>query len=386
MRRFINAIFAMAALVCIACENELPYDDTSSSYIPSLATPPNNEIWFVTTDARDLRYIDTSAFDVAVEDILYSEMDKNIIRFAAPLTTIGEGAFRSCKNLHNISLPDSVVKIEEEAFYECTGMECMTLGNGLRYCGPRAFDNCLNIYTLHVPSIWCWCQIEFANPTSNPTYYSQTLVINGKKVTSLELSDIVESVKPYAFYNNTAITSVSVAASVKSFGTKAFEGCDNIKKVAVADIAAWCATDFANETANPLSIAGALYMNGNKVTALTLDGISEIKSQAFIRCTSIQSLIAKDIVGVGTEAFRACPSLKEVTLGAKVNEISGRAFMGCSLLESVTIKNPNPPTLGDEYVFDYNAEGRKIHIPWGSYDLYVMDPIWMLYADSLEGI
>jgi hypothetical protein len=60
--------------------------------------------------------------------------------------------------------------------------------------------------------------------------------------------------------------------------------------------------------------------------------------------------------------------------------------MGCSLLESVTIKNPNPPTLGDEYVFDYNAEGRKIHIPWGSYDLYVMDPIWMLYADSLEGI
>lgn len=386
MNRFLKIIFALVALACVACEKTPEYGTTPDTTIASLGTPPNNEIWFITTDARDLRNIDTHAFDATVEDIIYSELEYSVIRFAGPLTTIGEGAFSRCTNLHNISLPDSVTEIGEEAFFECTGMECMTLGNGLRTCGARAFDNCLAIYTLHAPSIWCWCQIEFAGPTANPTYYSQTLVVNGKKVTSLELPDIVESVKPYAFYNNTAITEVSVAASVKQFGTKAFEGCDNIRKVSVADIAAWCVTDFANETANPLSLAEELYINGSRVTNLSLEGITEVKSQAFINCTSLQSLTAEDITTIGTEAFRACSSLRKITLGNDTKELSERAFMGCTALESVTIKATTPPALDDEYTFAYNGEGRMFHVPAESVEKYKSEAMWEPYADYIVAI
>lgn len=386
MNRLVKALFALVALTCVACDNKPEYGTTPNTVIASLGTPLNNEIWFTTTDALDLRNINETAFNVAIEDILYSEMEHSVIRFEGPLTTIGEGAFSHCTNLHNISLPDSVTEIGEEAFFECTGMECMTLGNGLRRVNARAFDNCLALYTLHIPSIWCWCQIEFAGPTANPTYYSQTLIVNGKKVISLELPDIVDGVKPYAFYNNTAITEVSVAASVKHFGTKAFEGCDNIRKVSVADIAAWCATDFANETANPLSIAGELHVNGNRVTSLSLEGITEVKSQAFINCTSLQSLTAEDITTIGTEAFRACSSLRNVLLGGGTKELSGRAFMGCMALKSVTIKATTPPTLGDEYLFAYNAEGRMFYVPAESVELYKNGALWEQYVDYIVAI
>ena len=45
-----------------------------------------------------------------------------------------------------------------------------------------------------------------------------------------------------------------------------------------------------------------------------------------------------------------------------------------------------PPTLGDSYVFDYNAEGRKIYVPYGTYDLYLENELWSEYANSIEGI
>jgi hypothetical protein len=58
--------------------------------------------------------------------------------------------------------------------------------------------------------------------------------------------------------------------------------------------------------------------------------------------------------------------------------------MGCLALKNVAIMASEPPVLGDQYVFEYNAEGRKIHIPESAFDAYVTDPMWSKYADSFE--
>lgn len=386
MKHIFRVIFAIVALALIGCE-EPYYGSTPDTTIHSLGTPPNNEIWFITSGNRQLDNLDSTAFDSEIIDIEYSDLENNVIRFAESITTIGAGAFDNCRNLVNISLPTSVTTIAEKAFFECTGLECITVGNKLRECGYQAFDNCASLYSLHISSIGDWCGIEFANPTANPLYYCGVLTINDKKVNALFIPDWVSRIGDYAFYNYTVMSSIEIPAKVKSIGKDAFEGCEYLSQVHIKDVAAWSNIEFATASSNPLSIAETLYLNGQPTTTLSIEDTETIAPRAFYGCTSIATLKTDDkLRTIGEEAFRGCISISSVELSSEITEIAGRAFMGCKALSSVACNAVTPPSLGDKYVFDYNADGRKIFVPAESLNTYKEHSDWNRYADSIEAI
>lgn len=370
----------------VACD-KTPPAITPDTTIASLGTPADNEIWFTTNDNRPLFTLNEEAFNAEIVDIEYSEFGVNVIRFAESVTTIGERAFDNCRNLYNISLPESVTTIGERAFFECTDLECITLGSQIKRCGRQAFDNCIALHSLHIASIGYWCQIEFADPMANPLYYCGQFVVNNKKISDLVVPDWVSHISDYALYNYTMLSSVTIPKGVKSIGADAFYGCENLTRVSTNDITAWCDIDFANVYANPLSIAGSIYIGDQPATAVALQGVERVKARAFYGCCNINSFSADGALKtVGEEAFRGCFELRQVDLGSNINSIEGRAFMGCTALNSVTIMASNPPALGDKYVFDYNADGRKIYVPKEAYNIYKADPMWSRYADSIEAL
>ena len=386
MKLLLKVICAVLAIGLVSCEEpELPtMPDTS---LKSLGTPADNEIWFTTIDGRELMAIDEEAFNCSIVDIEYSEYEVNVIRFAEPLTTIDKGAFDNCRNINNISLPNSVTTIAERAFFECIQLECITFGNQIKEVGEKAFDGCSALYSIHIASIGYWCDIKFANPTANPIYHSGSFLINGKRVTNLVIPGWVEHIGDYAFCNCSSLSSIEIPASIKSIGIDAFLGCEGITKVEVEEIGAWCGINFANAYSNPLSITGALYTNGQPAAILSLEGVEAISPRAFHGCHNIKALVAdSSLKRIGEEAFRGCAELISVELQSSIESIDGRAFMGCSSLRNVAVMAPKPPVLGDKYVFDYNAEDRKIYIPKESYNDYAAAQYWSKYAESLEGI
>ena len=386
MKNLLKVICAVLTIGFASCEEPEPIIQPDTT-IKSLGTPADNEIWFTTIDGRELMALDESAFDAEIVDIIYSDFDANIIRFAEPITTIGAGAFDNCRNINNISLPNGVTTIGERAFFECIQLECITFGNKIKEFGSQAFDGCNAIYSIHVASIGYWCDINFANPTANPIYNSGSFLVNGKKVTELAIPNWVDRISNYAFYNCSILSSVKIPASIKSIGEDAFYGCDGITKVDIEDIAAWCEINFASAFSNPLYMAGSLYVDGQPASVIALKGVETISPQAFQGCSNIKALVAdKSLKAIGDEAFRGCVGLTSVELQSGIKTIGGRAFMGCSALSQVAVMAPEPPALGDKYVFDYNAEGRKIYIPGGAYDLYIMAEHWSKYADSFESI
>lgn len=387
MKLFLRVICAVLAFGLVACEQPEPIIMRPDTTIKSLGTPADNEIWFTTIDGRDLMALNVTAFNSAISDIEYSEFGVNVIRFEEPLTTIDKGAFNNCRNINNISLPEGVTTIGERAFYECIQLECITFGSKVKEFGYQAFDGCNALYSIHVASVGYWCDIEFANPTANPIYNSGSFLINGKKVTELVIPNWVEHIGKYAFYNCSTLSSIKIPASIKSIGEDAFLGCEGITKVEVEDIGAWCGIEFANAFSNPISITGSLYTNGQPATIITLKGVKEIKTRAFQGCHNIKALVADNsLERIGEEAFRGCAELRSVELQDGIKSIEGRAFMGCSALEHVAVMATEPPTLGDKYVFDYNAEERKIYIPSEAYNAYISNEMWSRYADSIEGI
>lgn len=91
------------------------------------------------------------------------------------VTTIGEGAFESCKNLesivlskrlqeiyrgafHNCSklksivLPNTIQKIGISAFEGCSSLSSVTLGTGLREIGIWAFNDCPSLKSITIPA------------------------------------------------------------------------------------------------------------------------------------------------------------------------------------------------------------------------------------------
>ena len=55
---------------------------------------------------------------------------------------------------------------------------------------------------------------------------------------------------------------------------------------------------------------------------------------------------------------------------------------GCASLSSVTVRATTPPTL-EPYVFDNNAAGRKIYVPYEALDAYKGNSRWSLYANDI---
>ncbi len=387
MKHIFRVLFAVVALALVGCEEpDNGYGTTPNTTIPSLGTPADNEIWFTTIDNFNLMALNDEAFDATITDIEYSEFGINVIRFDKTLTTIGEKAFFNCRNINNISLPTMVTTIGDSAFAECIQLECMTIGDKITYCGAKAFDNCISLYSLHIPSVGDWCRIEFADTFANPLYHCGAFVINNKEVKDVVIPKWIKEIKPYAFYNYSQMSSIKFPKLIETIGVDAFAGCEGLSKVDVEDIGAWCKIVFDGETANPLSLAGTLYINGQKATTLSLEGVSSISSRAFIRCSSIQTVVAEDIIRIYDEAFRGCTSLTKVTLGENITDIHARAFMGCQALNSVTIRATTPPTLFDTYVFDYNAAGRTFYVPSSAVEAYKNDICWVEYADHIKAI
>ena len=80
--------------------------------------------------------------------------DDVVASLPASVTTIGRSAFVNCTNMNfgggqeepftEIVIPDTVKRIEAEAFRECTHVRCVVIGSGVEYIGDRAFYHLSN--------------------------------------------------------------------------------------------------------------------------------------------------------------------------------------------------------------------------------------------------
>lgn len=67
------------------------------------------------------------------------------IKLGKSLVEIQSNAFKNCKNLIEIVIPDNVVTLGQYVFIGCTSLVSVTIGNGIQFLTDQQFYNCSNL-------------------------------------------------------------------------------------------------------------------------------------------------------------------------------------------------------------------------------------------------
>ena len=98
--------------------------------------------------------------------------------------------------------------------------------------------------------------------------------------------------------------------------------------------------------------------------------------------------IQDGVTTIGSTMFYSCSSVEIITLPKTITKIGTNAFGRCSSLSVVHMLPTTPPTLSNAYVFNNNASGRIIYVPYSSdhsiLNAYKTATNWSNFASSIQ--
>ena len=146
---------------------------------------------------------------------------KTSITIPYSVTKIGEEAFWGCKSLTSITIPSSVTKIGKRAFAGFTGLTSITIPNSVTKIGEEAFWGCKSLTSITIPS--SVTEIGF-------------FAFEGcKSLTSITIPEGVIEIGCNAFERCTGLTSITISDSVTEIRAYAFRYCTGVKEIIMSE-------------------------------------------------------------------------------------------------------------------------------------------------------
>ena len=278
------------------------------------------------------------------------------IEISNNVTTIGESAFSGCTGLMSIDvdkdnpvyasvdgvlynkditkiicwpagkpsveIPNSVTKIEDYAFYGCTGLTTIEIPNNVTTIGECVFG-CTGLMSIDVDK-------------DNPVYASVDGVLYNKNITTL-----IRCPEGKAL--------IEIPNSVTSIGYQAFYGCTGLTSIEIPN------------------------------------SVIEIGNGAFASCTGLTLIeIPDSVIKIGDHAFQSCSSLKSITIPNSVTSIGIKVFGDCTELISIEFKAQNPLIIINKGPLYGVSRLIQIKVPCGSKAIYQCTKVWNEFVNYEE--
>lgn len=276
--------------------------------------------------------------------LVISELKNTLLTYVIVpdgVTEISKFAFAKSR-IANVSLPNSLIYIDDFAFDGCESLELINIPESVTYIGESAFRGCVGLKGIKIPKnvlhigATPFSNISLQNviiSTENKKYCivnnclidkeakkliegrENSIIPNDGSVTSIgygafasceglsniTIPECITTINDYTFKDCVGLNNMILTNSVKTIGTGAFAGCENLEKV-------------------------------------KLGGIDKINPITFFGCKSIVNIVIPDGVKIiGSAAFRGCASLPAITLPNSTKAISEYAFADCANIDSIAI-------------------------------------------------
>ncbi len=293
-------------------------------------------------------------------------------------------AFGLCSNLENASMPNSVAEIGESAFYMCSQLKQITLPPLLKEIPPSVFSDCSNLETVimsdSITTIGTWA---FMNCT---------------KLSELNLSKSLKMIDMEAFSNCTSLQQIIFPNSVNEIGVNAFMGCQNLIDVVFPNTLKILGEASFNGCSNLQNISlpntiesfGRNVFGGTKWYNDQPNGVMYICNYVYgykgdmLENTVIS--INDGAIGIANNAFYRyngngrLDNLTGVIIPASVQWLGGLSFYNCPNILNVTCLATAPPTMNGYYAFDcYNT--ATLHVPKAALTAYLASDYWNRFSN-----
>lgn len=261
---------------------------------------------------------------------------------ANPLSQVHHLYIDDDTEVTELEIPSSVTRINQYAFYGCTGLTHVKIHSDLASIGTNAFSGCTGLTKVTTPDLATWWNVSFDSGDANPLSQAHHLYIgDDTEVTEIEVPTSVTRINRYVFYGCNGLNRITIHSNVVSVGDGAFYGCTGLTKVTTPDLSAWCAISFGDSDANPLSQAHHLYgSDGNEITEVILpQGVTRISPFAFYNATE----------------------LTDVVFPYSLKRIENKAFYGCIGLQRID-SYPGPIGLGPNVFDEVPTATCELHV------------------------
>lgn len=325
----------------------------------------------LTVDDGNPIYHDSGNCIIHTEDkYLLSGCSNSIIPADGSVIKIGDFAFSGCTGLESISIPEGVTSIGSAAFKECTGLVTVEIPDSVTSIAGFAFSGCTSLESIDIS-----CNLEqiYSSSFENTAYYNDpsnwtddVLYCDG----ALLKANCDNISGEFAVKEGTLI--------IATYALDTF--CDSTNMtIPAGTIVCSNVFDIVDRLGNGVSVnvetltlGSGVVLNENAfkscimVEVIFCDGTTEIGDYAFYDCRIYRVILPSTLKRIGDYAFYNCENLYEISFPAGLEEIGDYAFQNCYLyfLEGLP---ENLKEIGD-YAF-YNThisrENGMLTIPEG---------------------
>ena len=290
------------------------------------------------------------------------------------VTAIGNKAFFDCPFLKSVTLPSTIVTIEDDAFSRCSALETVEIPEGVKELGD-AFSGSDRLKSIVIPSTVTQIASRFirscqtrkeivCKPLTPPSistekrinideydYNKCTLIVPEKSIEAYKAADAwslfnriggftvdkkggMKIEMAFTEFTEDGLKYMVMSESPKEVMLYGYEGEKPTGELTIpAEVRGYSVT----------SIGGRTFERCADLTMVTIpNSVTSVGYRTFFGCSGLTSIeIPNSITTIGNEAFEVCLNLKSVLFaeGSKLTSIKEGTFCSCMNLESVVIPN-----------------------------------------------
>lgn len=253
----------------------------------------------------------------------------------AVTTTLPSETFSYRGSLNSIQLPETLVSIENKAFYSAGGLQSITIPATVETLGDQVF-------------------------------YESAI-----RSATFDAGSALRSIGYSAFSNCQYLENVSFDADcpLTAISNNLFDYCSSLAEVNIPN--------------NVTSIGGYAMRGTTLLKAVQLpENLTSIGSNAFYNSGLESISIPRYVKTIPSYAFYGCRQLQEAELSPSITSIDTYGFSNCTSLTKMTLKAPVPPTATGTSI--NNISQLELIVPDFAVPSYRLDTYW-LQCSSISG-
>lgn len=390
-------IGSMAFSTCIAL-TELSIPSTVTNIGDDAFNQCTHITKYTVADGNE-RYksVDGIIFDTSRNALAAFPMNSGRTEYTIPegIEIIASGAFGAIQDSMDLTLPSTLTTLETIALANFTKLKSITTHaiepptaetSSLRIV--PCYVHCGSVYKYKSATGWKLLNIIMidGNGTTGDIEWdynieTQTLTFSGSGAmaeyeqrsdmpwydvidlaTNIVIEDGVTNICDSCFNHFSALTDITIPASVTSIGNAALYGCTSLKNITI-------------DTNNTNYSSDSNTLIDNNTNTLIIYAITNEQTEI---------VIPEGVTTISSEAFTGATNLQKVTLPSTLTGIGDNAFDDCTSITTMVSLAMYPPSLGSQALTGIDRTTATLYVPIGTKTTYSATTVWKKFATIIE--